>query len=217
MALTGTEKSKWVRLRKEIVKRPFLAYEIGLTASEVETYFSGVVPTKQKIEEIDKLLLIKRQKNVERFRATLTIAVGNRGAVQFAEKIDSDGMTIKYIIDNKAVKVPSHDLISRIENHLSYITDFEVSIENQNDEKLFVPNKVDNLKLSTITIVNNLNGLSSFYDDLKIADKKHKKGFATYKPGECRINQLQKTLDTSISDLEKIRLEVQTIIKEYID
>ena len=216
MALTGTEKAKWVRLKKEIIKRPFLAYKIGLTSTEVDTLFSTGVPTKQKIEEIDKLLLEVRQINVERLRPTLTRVVGNRGSVQFAEKIDTDGMTIKYIIDNKSMKVPSHDLISKIENHLSYITDFEVSLENQNDEKLFVPNKVDSLKFATLNIVRDLNGLSSFYDDLKIIDKKHKKPFASYKPEQWKINQLQRTLDTSISSLEKIRLEVETIIKEYI-
>jgi hypothetical protein len=217
MALTGIEKTKWIRLKKEIVKRPFLAYRIGLTSEEIESYFSGGIPTKERIEEIDKLLLQVRQKNVERLRTTLTLVVGNRGSVQFAEKIDSDGMTIKYIIDKKTTKIPGHDLISKIENHLSYITEFEVSIENQSDEKLFVPNKIDKIKISTHNIVDKLNGLSPFYEDLKIADKKLKRGFTTIKPEQWRINNLQRTLDSSISELEKIRLEVETIIKEYID
>lgn len=217
MSTKAAQKAKWHRLRNEIIKRPFLAYKIGLTSSEVESFCSDIMPSNEKIEEVAVLLQKERLKSIERLRPTLVKAVGNRGSVQFADKIDTDGMTIKYIIDGNIKRLPSHDLISRIENHLSYLTDFEVSIENLNDEKIFLANKVDGLRLSILKVISSLNGLDFLFDELKLADKKHKKSFGSPTASEWKINELQRMLNNAVTDLEKIRLEVQLIVKDYTE
>lgn len=215
MELTSAEKTKWARLKAEFIKRPFLAYKIGLSATEIGSYFSGIDPISEKVKEIDKLLLVERQKKVDRLRPTLKKIVGPRGSVHFAEKIDADGMTIKYILDNKSAKVPSHDLLSKIEIYLSYLTDFEVSVENLHDEKNFVSTKIDNLKLNVAHIISNLNNLYPYFETLKMADKKKKKTNSKGLSEKWQLDQLNNTLSSSIEKLDKIRQEVEVLVKDY--
>jgi len=187
MILSGGQKRKWLRLKQEIIKRPFLAYKVGLTTSEVDSFFASTFPPSERIDEIDKLLIAERDKKIERLRPTLTKVVGKRVSVRFAEKVGTDGITIKYIIDKKSRPL-SHDLISDIEIFLSYISDFEVSLENQNDAKNYIVNRVDTLKLSIVQIVNSLNWLSPYFEDLKHGDKKVKKQFIKSTADKYRVD-----------------------------
>lgn len=216
MTLTGNQKRKWLRLKQEIIKRPFLAYKIGLTTKEIENVFSDFFPNGERIEEVDGLLIAERDKKIERLRPTLTAIVGHRGSVQFADKVGTDGMTIKYIIDKKS-RTLSHDLISDIEIFLSYISDFEVSIENQNDANNYIANRADRLKLSTMRVANRLNALFPYFDTVKQRDKKAKKPYPKFSADYYEIEYLQSGLTEAIAALDKIKLEIDTIIENLLE
>ena len=213
MELSGSEKTKWLRLKGEIVKRPFLAYTIGLSQEDVNSLFSENWPSKEKLSYIDQQLQKVKEQKVERLRPFLTKVVGNRGSSQFGEKVGVDGMTIKYIIDDRSKKVPSFDLISRIEIFLSYSVAYEVSLENQNDLINYVSNKVDMLKTDTFKVADDIRGLNHNFDVLKLLDKQQKKSFGNPKSDDWRLSQLRSTISSSINKL----VDIQSAIKILID
>jgi hypothetical protein len=215
MKLSGGDKTKWNRIKSEIVKRPFIAYSIGLTSKEITELFSNAIPTKEKIEEIDKRLIADRAKKTERLRPFLTDLVDNRGSVKFAEKVETDGMTIKYIIDGKSKKPPSYDLISRIEITLSQLTDFTVSLENLNDEKNFVPSRVDSLKLKTVDITNRLFSLTQYFNHLKAIKKIETKPKELYSSDNWQISNLKSGLKSAIHDLEEVSSKLNILIENF--
>ncbi len=217
MDLNGSEKTKWFRLKGEIIKRPFLAYTIGLNQEDINFLFSDNLPSKDKLNYIDKELLRTKEEKVERLRPSLTKFVGHRGSAIFGEKVGVDGMTIKYIIDDRSPKVPSFDLISRIEIFLHYATGYEVSLENQSDLVNYVSNKVDLLKMDTCKVADDLIGLNHNFDVLKLMDKKQRKSYGSTPSEDWRLNQLRGTLGASINKLVDIQSSIKILIDNFTE
>ncbi len=215
--LSGSQKTRWNRLKGEILKRPFLAFTIGLSKQEVEKLFSGGFPTQERLEEIYVLLMNERDKKIERLRNTLTKVVGHRGSAQFAEKVGTDGMTIKYIIDRKNRKPPNFDLIARIEIYLSYVSDFEVSLENQYEADNYLENTVDHLQVQALKIAESIRELNLYFATLKKFDKKSKSQSILGKSETWQLGHLQHSIKSAIDELREIENEVDIIINDLLD
>lgn len=213
MKLSGGDKAKWNRIKSEIIKRPFIAYSIGLSSKELNDLFSDEEPTKEQIDELDKRLITDRANKTERLRPFLADLVDHRGSVKFAEKVETDGMTIKYIIDKKSKKPPSYDLISRIELTLNQLTEFAISIENLNDKKNHVPNKVDGLKLKTVDIANRLFSLTQHFNYLRAAKKIEIKKTDFYTSDNWQIGSLKSGIESSIRELEEVKKQLNILIE----
>ncbi len=215
MAANGQHAQKWARIKKDMLERPFLAFKIGLTPEEVEVYFGEGRPSPQRILEIDQLLDQEQAKKIARMQPVLAKLVGPRGASQFAEKMGLDGMTIKYIIEGNS-RLLGHDMISKIEVFLSYITDFIVSLENQQDTKYHIRLQANRLKLSTEKVATKLQSVLPYFDDLPVRDKKSKKVFGKYPGDDFKIRQLESTLKHSITALQEVQAELNDLVEHFI-
>lgn len=212
MTLNTAQKGKWRRLKSEIIKRPFIAFAIGIKKEDIDRLFYADFPSLEEMEEIHSKNLQLRELNIDRLRPTLTKIVGNRGSVQFADKIGTDSMSIKYIIDKRYKQVPSHDLIAKIEIYLNYLCGFDVSLEYQAEHKTYFAEKTDQLSIEVAKISNSLNYVPGYLQKLKAFDKNNNAGH--YKD-DYAITSLTYTLDKSIEDLQEIRLQVETILETF--
>lgn len=214
--LSGAQKAKWHRLKGEIIKRPLLAFTIGLDKNEAQTILSNGFPDQKRLDEIDSLLIEERKRKTERLRSTLTRVVGHRGSGKFAEKIGTDGMTIKYIIDRRGKKVPSFDLIAKIEIHLSYVTDFEISFENQPDAIKYLEKSTECLRTRTFKVADELKALNLHFIELNRFDKKSKQHFVVSQRDSWKINHLQYVIKSAIDELNSVQANIETIITDYL-
>ncbi|RLJ69206.1 hypothetical protein [Pedobacter alluvionis] len=214
MELTTPQKGKWKRLKAEIIERPFIAYSMGLSPKDIERLFLGGYPTLKELDELLAKMLDVREAKIERLRPVLTRVVGHRGSAQFAAKIHTDSMSIKYIIDKRYKSVPSHDLISRIEIYLNYLCDFELSLEYQTEAKLFFSGKIEELSLKASKVSASINTLPGYLEKIKVFDKKNT---SQHYGDKYAIGSLTYHLDKAIEDLQEMRLEVETILENLID
>lgn len=215
MSLTTPQKNKWRRLKAEIIKRPFIAYSIGLTSKDIDELFFDGFPSLDRLERLQQADILLREEKTDRLRPTLIRVVGSRGSVQFANKIGTDGMSIKYIIDKRYKRTPSHDLIAKIEILLNYICEFEVSLEYQSESKVFLINKIDKLALESERVASSLRMLPEYLQKLKPFDK-NKNATYYYRDSYVKTSLIY-CLDKAISDLEGIRLDVEVVIESYIE
>lgn len=218
MELTGATKTKWLKLKTEIIKRPFLAYVAKLSESEVRSYFiESLLPTKSRLEEIAKTLIIDRECKTEKLRKILATKVGHRGSVRFANKLGISDGTIRNIIDRKYKSPPSYELLGQIETYLLYTDNYEVSLEHLNITKSFVSQKIDQLKEETYRISENVKWVTSHLDELKLSDKQTKQYFGNKKANRWTINQIQNNIDASIEQLKSLKLDIDTLIEDFCE
>ena len=217
MELTGTQKNKWLKLKAEIIKRPFLAFIAQLSFDEINAFLQNEFPTAERLEEINKLLLSDREKKTERLQPLLLKKVGHRGSVKLANKLGVSDTTIKKIIDKKSTAPPSYDLLGNIEMYLFYTSDYKLSIEHLNVSKDYVGNKVSQAKGDIEKIICTLRWIVEFADELKEADKKVKHYFGEKKPNTWIIEQIQTKIDTSIEELKNIKSDIETLAEDFIN
>lgn len=215
MNLTATEKTSWSKIKSELLKRPLLLFRIGLNQTETSNLLTNTYPDKQTLSFIKEELTKIRLENTERLKTSLTDIVNHRGSTTIAKKIGTDGMTIKYIVDGKQKKQPpSHDLISKIELYLSYKMDYEISLENKQDEVRYLPNEIDRLKLSTqevgLIIVESKRGFDKLQQLKKGNHKENTKTLDYYE-----INRLKHQLRRAIETLENIESKTLQIIENH--
>jgi hypothetical protein len=214
MELTNAQKSKWRHLKADVLKRPFTAFGIGLLPADIDRLFYGALPTIRELDELGRRMEELKEKNVQRLRPTLTQVVGHRGSAQFAEKIGTDSMSIKYIIDNRYKKVPSHELIAKIEIYLNYLCDYEISLEYQNEARSYFLTKIEAMNLKANAIATDVNELPAMVIKLQPFDKKNTSyGYRD----RWAIGGLFYKLDKSIAELQALRLELESVATNLID
>lgn len=216
MNLSPSQKSSWSKIKTDILKRPLLLFRIGLNHSESSNILSDNYPEKSTFEYIKEELIKIRVENINRLKPALNDFVNHRGSNKIAKKIGTDGMTIKYIIDGKLNKrLPSHDLISKIEIYLSYKVNYDISLENKQDELKYLPNKIDELKLLNQAAIQHILETKMGFDKLKML-KKHDIKENVKILDLWEISSLKYHLRNAIETLEQIETDTHQLIEIHI-
>ena len=175
------------------------------------------MPSRDRLNEIDKTLLLDREAKTEKLRKLLSMKVGPRGSVRFANKLGVSDGTIRSIVDKKYKSPPSYDLLGQIEIYLSYTENYEVSLEHRSIGKSFVSEKIDQLKEESEKVSENLKWVSSHLEELKLANKKIKHQFGDKKANRWTIDQIQNNIDKAIEQLKNLKMDVDTLIEDFCD
>jgi len=214
MELSNAQKSKWRHLKADVLKRPFIAFGIGLVPADIDRLFYGALPTIEELELLSSRTEELKEKNVQRLRPTLTQVVGHRGSAQFAEKIGTDSMSIKYIIDNRCKKAPSHELIAKVEIYLNYLCDYEISLEYQNEARSYFSTKIETMFLKVNAIAADVHELPAMVNKLLPFDKRNTSyGYRD----RWAVGGLFYKLDKSVAELQALRLELDSVAANLID
>ncbi|MCX6318117.1 MAG: hypothetical protein NTW29_12560 [Bacteroidetes bacterium] len=218
MELTGPSKTKWLKIKADIIKRPFLSFIIKLSENEMITYFiNDQFPDKERIEEIYRTLINDRKNKANKLKDILATKVGHRGSVRFANKIGVSDTTIRNIIDKKYKFPPSYDILCKIETYLSYTTKFQVSLEHLNIANSFVSETIDQLKEEALKIFDIFKWIAFHLDELKLADKHIKHYFGDKKANKLTIGQIQRNIEKAIEDLSNLKLDIDTLVQDFCE
>ncbi len=167
MQLTGGQKNKWIRLKKELLKRPLLITILPYNKDILYQYLTNTFPEKEIIERVDSILLKKRSELCDTLREELSIVVPYREAPHYSKLIGISDTIIRNIIDDKLKTPVSFDTILKIEVYLHLISNYEISELNKSLLKPYLDNVFCDLSNKLRKVSEEIFLLSSRIDSLK--------------------------------------------------
>jgi transcriptional regulator with XRE-family HTH domain len=162
--------NKWSHLKRQIRDRQLLAYIIGISAKDINTYMCSS-PPNEEIKRIEEIILNDRKEKTERIKKELSKIIGYRESVEMSKRIGVSDTLIRNIMSEEE-KFPSYEVIDKIELFINALKpEFELSLENTLTISKHVNNEVDEIIMDIYRVYD---GLVRFSVDLKIKSKKMK-------------------------------------------
>lgn len=150
-------KNRWYDIKKEIKNRPLLSYRVGIPLDKWDKYIHSI-PERDEVNRIYDKIKEDRKNKTERVKNKLSEIIGYREANIYAKKMGISSTTIKNILENKSSKLPSYEMIDKIEIFINAIDDtFEISLENPISFKGYIRDLIDTEVKNINNIANNLN------------------------------------------------------------
>ncbi len=148
-------KTRWVDIKKQIRERQLLAYRVGISLDDWDTYMYST-PNVDEINRIYLAIQEDRKTKTLRIKEALSKIVGYREANEFSQKSGVSSASIRDIIEGKK-DMAGYDIINRLELFLHVtMPDFELSIENPLSVKNYTKEHLGELASEINRIADNL-------------------------------------------------------------
>lgn len=199
-------KNRWYDIKKEIKRRPLLAYRIGISLDKWNDY-SHNIPEKEEVNAMYNKIKEDRKNKTDRIKNKLSEIVGYREANIYAKRMGISPTSIKNILEDKSSKLPSYEMIDRIEIFINAIDDaFDVSLENTISFKEYIRDLIEKEVKSINNIANYLNSKGYELFDM----------LSSVKTDICGNETLPTSfLETSINNLKESKEKLDIIYETY--
>jgi transcriptional regulator with XRE-family HTH domain len=202
-------KTRWVDVKKQIHERQLLAYRVGISLEEWDTYMYST-PTSDEINRIYLAIQEDRKNKTARIKEGLSKIVGYRESKDFSRKSGVSDTSIRDIIEGKKT-MAGYDIINKLELFLNRVlTDFELSIENPLTLKSYSQDYISDIASDINRVAD---GLKQYC--FKLTEMARKQELETSWDGK-KINA-STHIEYSINNLTELKDKIETFWKVYID
>lgn len=202
-------KTRWVDIKKQIKERQLLAYRVGISLDNWDTYMYST-PNVDEINRIYLAIQEDRKAKTLRIKEALSKIVGYREANEFSQKSGISSASIRDIIEGKK-GMAGYDIINRLELFLHVtMPDFELSIENPLSVKNYTQEHLGELASEINRIADNLKQYCFRLTEMgrRMEKEKNWKG-EEIEPAD--------NLFYSIERLSELKNQINSFWKIYID
>lgn len=202
-------KTRWVDIKKQIKERQLLAYRVGISLDDWDTYMYST-PNVDEINRIYLAIQEDRKTKTLRIKEALSKIVGYREANEFSQKSGVSSASIRDIIEGKK-DMAGYDIVNRLELFLHVtMPDFELSIENPLSVKNYTQEHLGELASEINRIADNLKQYCFRLTEMgrRMEKEKNWKG-EEIEPAD--------NLFYSIERLSELKNQINSFWKIYID